>query len=1318
MGILSIVRNISPSLYRLRILAIIVTLLVVPFVLYYLVFVRSQTAYFTERSFRKLSLIGSQITSKIESVGLVLKNNSEKLTGLETFDPARTQENVEDLREILAALKDDGPQIVPLKIEAVPADSQKSPAPLTFASESQETDGPKLYVNSVSPSRDAKTLVTVQAKVDLSDLLQPLLNPRTYVAGAERDQFQNILIAEAATGKVIFQQDTTQVRLASLDKLTSAEDPTKKIELKDFPQTSNLVDVTLAGSSYKLFSQPIEIGNASWIVCGLIRADYFRNEVWSISYTILIFCGFITVLLILSWPFLKLVLIGRKDRLGTADVYFLTFAIVVTAAVFTAMGFYGYSYLKDERLMDAQLRTLADEGIKENLNAELTAALQQLDGLSKNCALLKSLGSTAPCPADIPTGVYQNAEFRKTTVLPEILNAGAATTYPYFDTAVWIDDTGLQRAKWTIKNEVTQHINVSSRGYFSNLRRGNFYQLGEHRFWLEPIISKTTGRNEVEISKLTYDPKWIAAFDTRLISLMQPVLPAGFGYVVIAKDGKVLFHSDEAHHLGENFFQECDDDPELLSAVLGRSDRLMNVRYVGEGHRAFITTLDGFPQWSLVVFRNKQPLRSAFLELLTLVSVLFLIYTLIIFVCFSVFYLLNVRNERRAWLWPCPQKRGAYYQSFLLLLALSIISGLLTIVLHGQWLVVAIAGIGLLSALVFFLNLRFGDKGLWPRRLGAYLRDKWLGRFDVAYVMNLAFLLLLISILPATAFFKYAYESEMKVFIKHGQFTFASELARRDQRIRTHYMGIKSQADDQQAAQTTNGETVVVNPFATRRIGVHWDLYNTFFFDTHCQAPVVKTCPDEPVGDLISEINRFLPLYNQMGVERRGLLATTIANGFGKWEPGDAGRLVLHIDKSTIGETVWPRRHLNSVLPGLGIPGPIWLGIFLVGFGAFFFFVHFLVRKVFLLDIYKPSSRPLSAFLSEKIDRNLFVVVDAPFGTKIPSADSNLQVIDLQKLVIVRDGVATIEKPLGCEGKVLALDHFDFQSNDPKTNQLKLGLVEELLATGRPLVIFSAVEPSQYSFNNGENGQENAELEDTGRWAGVMSQFLTEYADDTGDPQTFTRRVEEERQRILALDLQGRPKEEVSALIDCLHSECVVKGPLQQIGLQILAQNSFIALTHDHLLNRIISQARTYYNHLWKSCSTPEKVTLCHLAKDRLLSHRDPDIQSLLRRKLIVRETDLHLLNESFRQFIKSTEKIAFVTKEEDKAKQASPWHMLKGPIMIGLVAVTIFFFVTQRDMYTSSLAIVTAVTTIIPAFFKVLTIFHSDPFERPSGQG
>jgi len=458
-------------------------------------------------------------------------------------------------------------------------------------------------------------------------------------------------------------------------------------------------------------------------------------------------------------------------------------------------------------------------------------------------------------------------------------------------------------------------------------------------------------------------------------------------------------------------------------------------------------------------------------------------------------------------------------------------------------------------------------------------------------------------------------------------------------------------------------------------------------------------------------LSAYVPLYNQVSVERRGLLTTSRAEGFCKWEPGKSG-LILHLEESAVGEAASTWRHLETNLPALGVPGPFWLAGFLLAFFPFFFFVHFIVRKVFLLDIYKPSSRPLRAFLSETIDRNLFVVVDAPFVIKTPYEESNLRLSDFRTVAGSPEMKAKLLQPTS-EERVLALDNFDYQSDDPKANQEKLSLLEDLLEEKQTLLIFSAVEPSEYSFKNGDPLHKNGDVEESGRWATVMSQFFTEYAEDMGDPQEFSDQVEKARARILAANVAGRSKEELNELIDTLRDECIAKGPLQQVGLQILAQSSFVTLGREHLLNRLANQARPYYEHLWDSCSKSERVTLFHLAKDRLLSHRDPDIERLLRRQLIVRDTDIHLLNDSFRQFVKSKENIAIAAEEEIKAAHTSLWHMLKVPLLVVLVAVTIFLFVTQRDFYTSTLAIVTAVTTLIPAFFKVLTIFHSDPVTR-----
>jgi hypothetical protein len=1330
MSILNRLKELTPHVYRLRVLAITAAVVVVPFLVNYLFYVRNQSVYFTDRSFRKLSLVGSQITAKVETAGLVLKNTSDKLikprqTEDETtkFTPANEEDNLKSLKEFFTTLKDDGPEIIPLSIRAERLSDKTSPDTVSLTAVRNEGDTSWLYLDYVSDTISSNQVMRVQAKVDLNSLVQPFMR-FTSTIGLERGQFENILISEADNARVIFQNDPTQIRLASLDKLAPIDDTGKSLDLKEVGKTSSVADIALAGSDYKLFSHPIRLSLSSnranapstaWIVSGLIRADDFRSEVWSISYTILIVFGFIAMLLVLSWPFLKLVLTGQKDRLRTADIYFLVFATVVGMAVLTSLVFYSYLYTKAEAEMGAQLDALA-VNIRENVNHELGAALKQLDAFSNNSALLKKLECKGDCKFPEVKDVYQQAALQKTNVLSDLWKL-PQTTYPYFDTVVWLDDKGMQRAKWTVKSNTAQYIPVSHRDYFKNIRLGHYYEMNGTQFWLEPIVSKTTGRNEVEISKAAIDPRWITAFDTQLISLMHPVLPESFGFAIVANDGKVLFHSDEAHNLGENFFQECDEDPDLRAAVIGRSDTKLNVRYLGEDHGVLVTTIPNFPDWSLIVFRNKQPLRSAFLELISLVSCLFLSYSILLLIGFSAFYLLNVNNERRAWLWPSEKKKEIYFQSLFMLVVLSVISVALAIRLHGQYLVWVSAVIGIASAFTFFMTLRFGNSQYWPgfvKKVFHY--PAILAHHHSLFVLNVTFLLLVIAILPAAAFFKYAYETEIKLFIKQAQFTVVEALAKRDERIRNQYANIQTVASNNSDKSSQPGPS----EFTKHRLnGVDWDIYDKFFYTTEHSLLIADrdTCTEDSATDSLAKLNSYLPFLIRNSVQRQALFASALVGGVCKWETDAQGRLVLHlINSSSLTEIKRPWQHLATNVPKLEGPTLIWVGIFVLLFLPFLWFIDFILRKVFLLDIYKPTSAPLEEFLTTKVKRNLFVVVDAPFIEKATSSESNLYLKDLRTIGKAADGSYQFPDLPGAD-RAIGLDNFDFSLSDPQANVKKLDLVEDLLRKKRTLMIFSSVEPSQYQFKNGENGHENGSGDQDGRWAGIMSQFFTEYAEDTGEPEEFTKRVEEKRKRIVSTDLQGRSVKEINELIDTLVTECKPKGPLQQIGLQVLAGKSFIALSRQHLLNRIVNQAQTYYTHLWNSCSINEKLTLSHLAQDRLLNHRDPDIERLLRRELIVRDEDVHLMNDSFREFVKSTDQMSPMTEHDEKAKRGSLWQSLKGPLLIVMIAFAVFLFVTQRNFYTSSLALVTAVTTIIPAFFKLLSLFQSDPLGRPPNQ-
>ena len=183
-----------------------------------------------------------------------------------------------------------------------------------------------------------------------------------------------------------------------------------------------------------------------------------------------------------------------------------------------------------------------------------------------------------------------------------------------------------------------------------------------------------------------------------------------------------------------------------------------------------------------------------------------------------------------------------------------------------------------------------------------------------------------------------------------------------------------------------------------------------------------------------------------------------------------------------------------------------------------------------------------------------------------------------------------------------------------------------------------------------------------------------------------------------------------------LYAECAPREPLQGLALQMLEHKGFFDLNREHLLGRLINQARAYYKYIWNSCSPGEQQTLSHLAQDHMLSHRDPDIANLLKRGLIVKDEGLHLFNESFRRFVKSTEQLACVAEADAEARKGSLWQILKVPILVGLMAIAGFLFVTQQDLFSSSLALVTGVTTIISALFKALSMFRADPMTQPPG--
>ena len=212
--------------------------------------------------------------------------------------------------------------------------------------------------------------------------------------------------------------------------------------------------------------------------------------------------------------------------------------------------------------------------IKETFQTELKSAFAQLRGLR------------------------EDASFAQVGMGPPILRGSYLTSkhlsYPYFQSAFWADCYGRQILKFDTRQAPTPSIDVSRFAFFKDAKSQivqtntqpevNRVCFEVPRFWTRPITPLTVCISSPFLSPNTdeFAPTlsapfktelenakkiWIQALVVRPISVVDPVLPPGFGFAVIDEQCEVLFHSDSSRNLRENFCDESKNKTELAPLV-------------------------------------------------------------------------------------------------------------------------------------------------------------------------------------------------------------------------------------------------------------------------------------------------------------------------------------------------------------------------------------------------------------------------------------------------------------------------------------------------------------------------------------------------------------------------------------------------------------------------------------------------------------------------------------------------------------------------------------------------------------------------------
>ena len=865
------------------------------------------------------------------------------------------------------------------------------------------------------------------------------------------DSFDQLLVTNR-NGDVQFQIGSTRIASTSLaflaDGQTHTAKPSKTGEDKDSPSppvwnsvkdSASVLPITLAGEDYLLFLEPVrisllgsdsadQVSSASildWRIVGLVARERFRRDSSTFSYTIIVVFLFALLLLVFAEPLIKVVSLGSTDPLRKRDVVFLTvsFTLIVALSTLFSLDLFEYASLEDK--IDSRLDGLARE-INSGFNADLTALLSLLQNVSgkevppeddrtlvslldrRQPEQVKATDNDCPRAPDMP----RKAGDQRYPTQEEIKQAFVAGAF--FQRIVWIDPCGNQRRKWTIDASSTPLIQVRERPYFQSATTGQLWKKkldgkGEVCFWLGPIESWNTGerlatlsvrgpatvKEDSEIdagceSHVDQAEHWVISVDATLPSLRDVVLPPGYGFVVVDQSGNVVFHSDAARHLHENFFEESDEEPALRAAVFGGGTEFINARYLGTDHRFRSNALDA-PPWTLLVFYDKHFLRIANVEILSTALVLF-----IIFLALQIPALVLLWFRDTAWLWPNSTLNEKYppyllsafgqlvtltvailffspvsaaYAAFLIPSAVFISTyflfgfkksaiafsdGVLSVgplliaglaLLFCCWLerryfelVFVSLAAGLFVSCTFSLNLRG-----WLKRV------KKLPSPRTSYLLKIAFLLLLVGFLPAIAAFRVAYENEVVLLLKHGQYRLEQSLDSRKHRLKAQAIKISGQG----------GEKF----FETRMKEENSrGVYQRFFF--RClptDGPAIGSTPyRSPLGEAVKKVRRYM-LFDPVAVEGQGLLHGIPEDHFPSWLAGHPSCLLLTPTSADIANPNRDDFRSRAVeIPDWRKPASYaWLaGVVLFFFGlgkGVMAAAEFLAKRIFLIDRVDPD---------------------------------------------------------------------------------------------------------------------------------------------------------------------------------------------------------------------------------------------------------------------------------------------------------------------------------------------------------------------------
>jgi len=451
----------------------------------------------------------------------------------------------------------------------------------------------------------------IRLQLGMEKFMEPILRPEVFDDFIIlRDTSQiipgNVVFSTLPDKRVALQ---VQQKLGILSEL--APDSASLLRLEDIP--------------YRMYTQSMVFQGEELVLCGLVTKKNFNRQRQQISTIAILLISLLVFVVLLSFPVLKLFLMGQFERMRLSDLLLSSITAILGTSLLSILLIDTYAFNGTDRKLRQKQLVSFSEKMEGRMVEELRDIYFQLDAYDE----LKV------CDLNTQRDVILRGNSEGDSLAPQI--------YPYFDNIFWVGRNKMLARQWASASTELPKVSVAGRPYYEDLMAGRGWTLpGEDslRFTMASIRTRVNGEHTAIVAKRSKarilkpdvgkgnnsrvdcgDPSQLEKADiifasVDLYSVVRPILPPGFGFAIINPEGDVLFHSDKSRNLQENFLEET-NLPALKAAMFSRSPLFQDGTYLGEDHDFFLQPVEKLPLF-LVTFRQRSYYRLTHAQILSL----------------------------------------------------------------------------------------------------------------------------------------------------------------------------------------------------------------------------------------------------------------------------------------------------------------------------------------------------------------------------------------------------------------------------------------------------------------------------------------------------------------------------------------------------------------------------------------------------------------------------------------------------------------------------------------------------------------------------